>query len=50
MMKVLKNSYNYLSFNSSEILKQSIKILLYSGITLFIFIVLNLFSVRSLTH
>ena len=43
-----KSLTNYLSFNSSEILKQSIKIfLLYSGLTLLIFIVLNLISVRS---
>ena len=39
---------NYLSFNSSEILKQSTKILLlYSGLTLLIFIILNLLSIRS---
>ena len=44
-----KSLTNYLSFNSSEILKQSIKIfLLYSCITLIIFIVLNLLSLRSL--
>jgi trk system potassium uptake protein TrkH len=43
-----KSLTNYLSFNSSEILKQSIKILLlYSGITLFIFIILNSISIRS---
>ena len=43
-----KSLTNYLSFNSSEIFKQSIKIfLLYSGLTLFIFIILNLISVRS---
>ncbi|MBD1167296.1 TrkH family potassium uptake protein [Pelagibacterales bacterium SAG-MED09] len=43
-----KSLTNYLSFNSSEILKQSIKIfLLYSGLTLTIFIILNLISVRS---
>ncbi len=43
-----KSLTNYLSFNSSEILKQSIKIfLLYSGLTLLIFIILNLISVRS---
>ena len=42
-----KSLTNYLSFNSSEILKQSIKIfLLYSGLTLFIFIILNLISIR----
>ena len=43
-----KSLTNYLSFNSSEILKQSIKILiLYSGLTLLIFIILNLISMRS---
>ncbi len=43
-----KSLTNYLSFNSSEILKQSIKIFfLYSGLTLVIFIVLNLISIRS---
>ena len=43
-----KSLTNYLSFNSSEILKQSIKIfLLYSGLTLFIFIILNLISIRT---
>ena len=43
-----KSLTNYLSFNSSEILKQSIKILiLYSGLTLLIFIILNLISIRS---
>ena len=43
-----KSLTNYLSFNSSEILKQSTKIfLLYSGLTLLIFIILNLLSVRS---
>ena len=43
-----KSLTNYLSFNSSEILKQSIKILLlYSSLTLLIFIILNLISIRS---
>jgi trk system potassium uptake protein len=43
-----KSLTNYLSFNSSEILKQTIKIfLLYSGLTFFIFIVLNLISIRT---
>ena len=43
-----KSLTNYLSFNSSEILKQSIKILvLYSCLTLIIFITLNLISIRS---
>ncbi len=42
-----KSLTNYLSFSSSEVLKQSFKIfLLYSGLTLFIFIVLNFLSVR----
>ena len=43
-----KSLTNYLSFNSSEIVKQSTKILLlYSGLTLLIFIILNLISIRS---
>ncbi len=43
-----KTLTNFFSFNSSEILKQAIKIfLLYSSITLLIFITLNLFSIRS---
>ncbi len=43
-----KSLTNYLSFNSSEILKQSTKIfLLYCGLTLLIFIILNLISIRS---
>ncbi len=43
-----KSLTNYLSFNSSEILKQSTKILiLYSCLTLIIFIILNLISIRS---
>ena len=43
-----KTLTNYISFNSSEVLKQAIKIfLLYSSITLIIFIILNFFSVRS---
>ena len=43
-----KSLTNYLSFNSSEIIKQSTKIfLLYSGLTLVIFIILNLISIRS---
>ena len=42
-----KTLTNFISFDSSEILKQAIKIfLLYSGITLIIFIVLNIFSFR----
>ena len=43
-----KTLTNYISLNSSEILKQAIKIfLLYSGLTLLIFIVLNFLSIRS---
>ncbi len=43
-----KTLTNFISFNSSEILKQTIKIfLLYSGITLLIFIILNFISIRS---
>ena len=43
-----KTLTNFISFNSSEVLKQAIKIfLLYSGLTLLIFIILNMFSVRS---
>ena len=43
-----KTLTNFFSFNSSEVLKQAIKIfLLYSSITLLIFITLNLFSIRS---
>ncbi len=42
-----KSLTNYLSFNSSELLKQSIKIfLLYSGLTFIIFVILNLISIR----
>ncbi len=43
-----KSLTNYISFNSSEIFKQATKIfLLYSFLTLLIFIILNIFSVRS---
>ena len=43
-----KSLTNFLSFNSTEVLKQSIKILLlYSGLTLIIFIILNFFGIRS---
>ncbi len=43
-----KSLTNYLSFDSSEIFKQAIKIfLLYSFLTLIIFLVLNIFSVRA---
>ena len=42
-----KSLTNFLSFNSSEILKQTIKIfLLYSLITLSIFVILNIFNIR----
>ena len=43
-----KSLTNFLSFNSSEILKQTIKIfLLYSGLTVAIFIILNVTGIRS---
>jgi trk system potassium uptake protein TrkH len=43
-----KTLTNYLSFNSSEIFKQSFKIfLIYFGLTLLIFLVLNFLSIRS---
>ncbi len=43
-----KSLTNFLSFNSSEVLKQAIKIfLLYSCLTIFIFIILNIFGIRS---
>ena len=43
-----KTLTNFISFDSSEVFKQAIKIfLLYSSLTLFIFIILNLFSIRS---
>ncbi len=43
-----KSLTNFLSFSSSEILKQTIKIfLLYSGLTISIFIILNIFGIRS---
>ena len=43
-----KTLTNYISFNSDEILKQAIKIFfLYSALTLVIFIILNIFSIRS---
>jgi len=43
-----KSLTNFLSFNSTEILKQTIKIfLLYSSLTIFIFIILNIFGIRS---
>ncbi len=43
-----KSLTNFLSFNSDEILKQAIKILLlYSGLTISIFIILNILGIRS---
>ena len=43
-----KTLTNFISFDSSEIFKQAMKIfLLYSGLTLIIFIILNFFSIRS---
>ena len=43
-----KSLTNFLSFNSTEIIRQSIKILLlYSGLTISIFITLNIFGIRS---
>ena len=43
-----KTLTNFISFDSSEIFKQAIKIfLLYSILTLVIFIILNIFSIRS---
>ncbi len=43
-----KSLTNFISFNSSEIIKQSIKILLlYSGLTLSIFIILSIIGIRS---
>ena len=43
-----KSLTNFISFNKAEILKQSFKIfLLYSLLTLFIFIILNLFNIRA---
>ena len=43
-----KTLTNFISFDSSEALKQALKIfLLYSGLTLVIFVILNIFSIRS---
>ncbi len=43
-----KTLTNFISFNSSEILKQAVKIfILYSSLTILIFIVLNIFSIRT---
>ncbi len=43
-----KTLTNFFSFNTSEIFKQAFKVFfIYSGITLVIFIILNLFSIRT---
>ena len=43
-----KSLTNFISFNSTEILKQTIKIfLLYSGLTVTIFIILNIIEIRT---
>ena len=43
-----KTLTNYISFNSSEILKQAAKIfILYTSLTILIFIILNIFSIRT---
>ena len=43
-----KTLTNFISFNSSEILKQAVKIfILYSSLTILIFIILNIFSIRT---
>ena len=45
---IKKTLTNFISFDSSEVFKQAIKIfLLYSALTLIIFIILNFFSIRS---
>ena len=42
-----KSLTNFLSFNSSEVIKQTVKIfILYSAITISIFIILNIFDIR----
>ena len=42
-----KSLTNFLSFNSSEVIKQAVKIfLLYSGLTFLIFVILNFFGIR----
>ena len=42
-----KSLTNFLSFNTTEVLKQTIKIfVLYSSLTLIIFIILNIFGIR----
>ncbi len=44
-----KSLTNFLSFNRTEVLKQTIKIfILYSTLTLTIFVILNIFGIRSL--
>ena len=44
-----KSLTNFLSFNRTEVLKQTIKIfILYSSLTLAIFLILNIFGIRSL--
>ena len=46
-----KSLTNFLSFNTTEILKQTIKIfILYSSLTLAIFIILNLMELDHLIH
>ena len=43
-----KSLTNFLSFSSSEILKQTVKIfILYTSLTIFIFVVLNIFGIRT---
>ena len=43
-----KSLTNFLSFNSSEVLKQTVKIfILYSGLTISIFLILNIFGIRT---
>ncbi len=43
-----KTLTNFISFNSSEILKQATKIfILYSSLTILIFVILNIFSIRT---
>ncbi len=43
-----KTLTNFFSFNTSEVFKQAIKVFfIYSGITLVIFVILNIFSIRT---
>ena len=43
-----KTLTNFISFNSTEILKQAVKIfILYSSLTILIFMILNIFSIRT---